>query len=226
MKQRLLIALLTVFVFGAGFGARMWTEADTPVPPAPTLGSEFINHDNGNKKPAPPTPTDRAKLVAEIEQLRPQIEAYRNRLDAIDAEFDHNFVEVLNPEQRKAYEANQAEYQKKRAERDAKAAKAPAPGPMTDEEIARARQRPFQIAFWRVSFGERLDSLTREYKLSPDQHETVRALLKARRDKFLSLVDSTQPPTFKLTTLLHSLPRLTDAGQGSTSAAPTAAPKK
>lgn len=219
MKQRLLIALLTVMVFAAGFVARMMTENDESMPPPPALGGEFVRPANGDaahaadKKTAPRPAFDRPKLVAEIEQLRPQIEAYRTRLDAIDAEFEKAFVAVLNPDQRKVYDQKQADYQKRRAERDAKAASAPTPPPLTDEEIAKLRQRPFEIAFWKVSYAGRLEQMVKDFKLDEKQRGEVAELLRARRDKFLALVDSTPPPTFKLSALVTSVQRLTDPNQ-------------
>lgn len=226
MKQRLLIALLTVLVFAAGFVARMMTENDESVPPPPALGGEFVRPANGDaahaadKKATPRSAFDRAKLVAEIEQLRPQIEAYRARLDAIDAEYDKAFVALLTPEQRKIYDQKLADYQKRRAERDAKAASAPPPPPLTDEEIAKLRQRPFEVAFWKVSYMGRLEQTVKDFKLDEKQRAQVADLLRARRDKFLAVVDSTPPPTFKLTALVTSVQRLTDPNQ------PAAAPAK
>lgn len=218
MKQRLLIALLTVLVFAAGFVARMMTENDETVPPPPALGGEFVRGNGdashgSDRKTAPKPAFDRAKLVAEIEQLRPQIETYRARLDAIDSEYDEAFVKVLDAEQKKIYDQKLADYHKRRAERDAKAASAPPPQPLTDEEIAKLRQRPFEVAFWKVSYTGRLEQTVKDYKLTPAQRDQVAALLRAKRDKFLALVDSTPPPTFKLTALVTSVQRLTDSNQ-------------
>ncbi len=227
MKQRLLIALLTVFVFAAGFVARMMTESDVSVPPPPALGSEFMRSTNGDathfteKKPAAKPAFDRAKLVAEIEALRPQIEAYRARLDAIDADYEKAFVRVLDSGQRRIYDQKLADYQKRRAERDAKAAAAPPPPPLTDEEIAKLRQRPFEVAFWKVSYTGRLEQMVKDYKLDATQREQVAKLLRGRRDSFLALVDSTPPPTFKLTALVTSVQRLAEPGQPSVAPTPS-----
>lgn len=211
MKQRLLIALLTILVFGAGFAARMWTEHDVPVPPAPVLGSEFV-HPSGDKK-APRPPIDRAKLVAEIEAVRPQIDAYRARLEQIDAEYDQAFVAILTPEQKKTYDTRVAEDRKKRAERESKAASAPPPGLLSDEEIAKLRQRPFESAFYKISFSGRLEQAVRDFGIDAKQQEQLRQLLLARRDKFIALVDSIPPPTFRLTYLINSIPRIADPAQ-------------
>jgi hypothetical protein len=212
MKQRLLIAFLTILVFGAGFAARMWTESEVAVPPAPALGSEFVHTQPGEKRP-PPRPVDRSKLIADIEQLRPQIEVYRTRLDEIEAEFEKGFVVLLTSQQRHVYDEKQAEYQKKKADRESRAASAPPQPPLTDEDIAKLRQRPFESAFYKISFSGRLDQTAKDYSLDPKQQEQLHQLFLTRREKFIALIDSTPPPTFRLTYLINSVQRLSDPGQ-------------
>jgi hypothetical protein len=221
MKQRLLIALLTILVFGAGFAARMWTEGEVAVPPAPTLGSEFVRPpaNAAEKKAAARPGYDRTKLIAEIEEVRPQIDAYRARVDGIDAEYEQGFTSLLNADQRKIYEAKQAEWQKKKADRESRAAAAPPPPPLTDEDIARLRQRPFESAFYKISFSGRLDQATKDYSLDPKQQQAVRDLLRARRDKFIALIDSTPPPTIRLTALVTSVQRLAEPAAATPSSA-------
>lgn len=207
MTQRLVIPLLAVVAFGAGFGARAWTEDDRPLPPPPVMGSEFLPP-SAEKKPAP-KPVDRAQLVAEIQKLRPQIDAYRAQIEAIDAEYEKAFLALLNPEQCAIHKAKDAEWRKARAERDAKAATA-ALSPLSDEEIAKLRQRPFETAFWKISFAGRLEQTTRDFKLDAAQQAKVRELLIDRRNKYIALVDSTPSPTFRLTSLAASVQRLAE----------------
>lgn len=207
--QRIVIPVLAVVAFGAGFGARMWTEGGRALPPPPSaLGAEFVR--GSVEKKSGPRPFDRAELVAEIERLRPQIDAYRTRVEALDAEFEQAFAKVLNDEQKCVYDEKQANAQKRHAQREAKIAAGPPPPPLSDEEIAKLRQRPFETAFWKISFVGRLEMLTRDYKLDAAQQTKVRDLLVARRDKFVALVDSTPSPTFKLTYLALSVQRLVD----------------
>ena len=225
MKQSLLVTLLTLLGFAAGFAARAWTGRDHPLPPPPAIGSEFLPGSNGEKKPAPRPAFNRAELIAEIERLRPQIDAYRARLEKLDEDYEKAFREILNPEQRQIYDAKLADNQKRRAEREAKEANSPPPPPLSDEEIAKLRQRPFEIAFGRVAFIGRLESTVTHYKLDARQTACVRELLLTRRDKFIALVDSTPPPTFKLSDLAASVQRLVDPAAAQT-AVPAAAPAK
>lgn len=209
MKQRLLVSLLTVLVFAAGFGARVWTEHEQPLPPPPVVGGEFTAPQAGEKKPAPNLgkPYNRAELVAEIEKLRPQVDAYRSQIDAIDNEYEQAFAKILNPEQRKIYDKKVAEMLKRRADREAKEASAPPP-PLSDEEIAKLRQRPFESVFWRVCTTAKLEQLTHDFKLDAEQQVRERELLFTRRDKFLALLDSTPVPTIRMTSLAPLVQRV------------------
>lgn len=217
--QRLLIAALTVLVFGAGFMARVWTEYSRPVPPPPVaLGSEFSRPPPpraANSKAAPRTPgrerdpaVNRAALIADIEKARPQIEAYRKRLDALDAEFDRELVAILTPEQREKFAARQKRYAERRTSREAR--EAADNTPLSDEQILRLQQIPLFNVLWAVTITTRLERLDRDLKLDEAQQGRARELLLARRDKFLALVDSAPPPTITLSLLATRTQKLAD----------------
>jgi len=210
MKQRVLIALLTAAVFAAGFAARSWTESRRPLPPPPAkLMSEFSpvpKLPGANAKNADQRPLNRAKLVAEIERLRPQIEAFRARMDRIDAEFDRDLAALLRPEQRERYAAQQ----KKWAERVAKGAAATAadPAPLSDEQIGRLQQRSLFNVLVMVAPTMKLEWIKRDVKLDESQQAPVRDLLQVRREKFLALIDSTPPPSITLSQLAPVVQKL------------------
>jgi hypothetical protein len=222
MKQRAIVALLTVLIFGAGFGAGLWSERHRPLPPPPApLMGEFTSAQPADKnvqaaekkaiQATAPKPYNRAQLVADIEKLRPQIDAYRAQLETLDRDFDAAFTQVLNPEQRQILDARRVRDQKRRADFESKALATPMP--LTEDEILRLRQRPFEIAFWKVSITGWLEQTTKDFKLDAAQQAAVRTLLLTRRDKFLALVDSIPPPTFKLTALAASIKPLIDPAQ-------------
>ncbi len=223
MKQRVIVALLTVLIFGAGFAGGLWTERHRPLPPPPAaLLGEFTNAQPPADKnaraaetiaaPNAPKPYNRAQLVADIEKLRPQIDAYRTRLQVIDRDFDAAFAVILNPEQRQIFDAKQARDQKRHADFESKALAAPQV-PLSEEEIVRLRQRPFEMAFWKVSVTGWLEQVAKDYKLDAQQQAAARQIVLTRREKFLALVDSTPPPTFKLTALATSIKPLMDPAQ-------------
>lgn len=213
MKQRLLIALLTVIGFAAGFGARMLTESGCKVPPPPAPGTEFVRTNatpaptdtTGEKKPVF-TEKDREKFVAEIEKVRPQIEAYHKRLDEIYEEFDRDFSTLLTPEQKAIFEAQQKRNAENRAKRAAK--EAAETGPLTDTQIEQLRRQPLWNALWAIAVTWRLDRITHDYKLTPDQVAKVHELLERRRQHFLELVDSTPPPSITYSELASRTQKL------------------
>lgn len=203
MTQRVFVALLTVLVFLAGFAARVWTEPRATVPPAPAvLTQEYarVTPPPGDSKGK--RQLDRAKLVSEIEKLRPQILAYTAQVDEINAEFDRQFMALLTPEQREKYIANQ----KKWTERDAKRLADRAP--LSDEDIQRAQDRPLAYVYYMVTVTPRLESLTKDYELDATQQTNARALLSLRRNKFIALIDATPHPSIRLSRLAPLIERV------------------
>ena len=202
MTQRLLVAFFTVVVFLAGYVARVWTEPRQTVPPAPAvLAQEFARtaSTNGKKRE-----NDRAKLCAEIEKVRPQIEAYSAQVAEIYAEFDRDFAKILNPQQLAKFEAYQKNHDaKRRAKFESERGK-----PASEEEINRARERPMSDVYRMVTVTPRLDTLSKDYELDPAQQATVRAMLTLRRAKFLALLDSTPPPAVQLNRLAPLIERM------------------
>lgn len=208
MTQRFFVALLTVAVFLAGYGARIWTEPRQTIPPAPAaLAKEYA-------RPATPAADkrndhalDRAKLVAEIQKARPQIEAFTAQVQEIEAEFDREFALLLNPPQREKFLANQ----KKWAERHAK--KLANREPLSDEDILREKERSMTYIYWQVTVTPRLESLMKEYKLDAAQNTSARALLALRRNKFTALYDATPHPSIRLSRLAPLIERVAPAAQ-------------
>lgn len=203
MTQRVFVALLTVAVFLAGYGARGFADRGRPVPPPPaTLTQEYARPAATPADAKNAQKFDRAKLLAEIEKLRPQIVAYTAQVAEIDAEFDRSFTALLLPPQKEKFAANQ----KKRAERDAK--KKADTKLLSDEDISRERDRPLSDIYWQVTVTPRLEWMTKEYALDASQQTNVRALLALRRNQFTALLDSTAHPTIRLSRLAPLVQRV------------------
>ena len=213
MKRRLVIAGLTASVFTLGYTTGRWVESTRPVPPPPApLMAEFSAKrtptpgDNRVPAPARPPAINRAQLAAEIERLRPQIESYRQHIDALDAAFDRDLAGILTPEQL----ANYTAAQKRRAERNAKGAAAAAAlvEPLTDDEIDQLRQRSLYGVLWNVAPSMKQDSLIKDLKLDAAQQAKTLDLLRLRREKFIAIVDSLPPPSILLSRLAPAAQRL------------------
>lgn len=203
MKQSVLVALLTVLGFAAGFGARVWTERAPAMPPPPRMGGEFAAKGGA---PEVKKPLDRAELVTEIEHLRPQIAAYSARIAELDAEFDHSFEALLNPDQRAQRDANQKKRAEKAAADESKASADPTP--LSDDQIDRLRQRPLYNVLRLISVGPKVEMLATEYKLDATQQARLHDVLATRREKFLDLLDSTPAPTIRLSALAPVVQKL------------------
>lgn len=211
MRQFLAIAGLSVLVFAAGYGVRIWVDDHRPLPPppAPFMGEFAV------PRPPPPAqkPFNRAELAAKIEAVRPQMEAYRTRIAAIDAEFERNLASVLTPEQRTRHAENLAR----------RANKAPKPEdtqPLTDEQITGLLQKPLMTMFRNITLQMKADDLNKELKLDSGQQDRVMEFLRRRREEFIALVDSVPPPSLTLMSLAPAAQRL-----GAPKADPAAAPK-
>ncbi|MFM8336846.1 MAG: hypothetical protein ACKODK_14920 [Opitutaceae bacterium] len=204
MSQRVFVALLTVGVFAAGYGARVLTEPAQPLPPAPpSLAREFTSPvAAGSAGERRQCQLDRARLVAEIQKLRPQIEAYNAQMQEIDAEFDREFIRLLREDQRERYLASQ----RKLAEREAK--RAGSREPLSDEEIFREQDRSMTWVYWKVTVTPRLEMLTRACQLDAAQQNDTRALLVLRRAKFMALFDSTPHLGIRLSGLAPLIERV------------------
>jgi hypothetical protein len=203
--QRVLVAVLTVLGFAAGFAARVWTESAPPMPPPPRLGGEFT------PKSAPPDakkPLNRADLIAEIQHVRPEIDAYRARTSEIDADFDRDFIGLLNPDQHDKYVADQKKHAARAAEGEAKAAADLTP--LSDDQIDRLRQRPLYGVLRMITVKPKVESLTADFKLDAAQQAKVEALLNSRREKFIALLDSTPPPSIRLSALAPVVQKLSE----------------
>lgn len=203
MTQRVFVAILTVMVFLAGYGVRMLGERGEPVPPPPAALARELST-------APRTPgdkskpeMDRAKIVAEIQKLRPQIEAYTAQVQEVYADFDRDFPLLLTPAQREKFLVNQ----KRRAEGAAKRLANRAL--LSDEELQRERDRPLTDIYRMVTVTPSLDWMTKEYALDSNQQAGVRQLLALRRNKFVALFDATPHPSIRFSRLASMIERVT-----------------
>ena len=203
MTQRVFVGLLTVVVFLAGYFTRSFTVRDEPVPPPPAaLARELAPARNSKDGGKSRHEIDRAKLTADIQKLRTQIDAYIAQVQEIDAEFDREFNALLNPKQREKRLA----YLKRRAEKVAKQIADRAP--LSDEAIAREQERPLTDIYWNVTVTPRLERLIKEYELTDEQQTKARALLSVRRNKFIALFDATPHPSLRLTRLAPMIERV------------------
>jgi hypothetical protein len=145
------------------------------------------------------TEAERERFAAEIEKTRPKIETYRKRVGEIYWGFDHDFGELLDPQQRAKWDAHLKKGADSRAERQAR--ETSQPGPLTDQQIEQLRREPLWNALGLIAVQWRMQKLTEEYHLTPDQQAKTLELLESRRQQFLQLLDSSEPPSLSYSEL-------------------------
>jgi hypothetical protein len=207
MKQRILIALLTIVVVAAGFFAGRWAERNScKIPKPPRLLGELSpqKQDDSGVQPKPPK-VNVAGLAAEIERLRPQVAHFRERMLELDREMDGEILAILNPAQRQIFEGLIKKYAAIREKEDAALQ---TDRPLTTQEIVRLQQDPLYKMLEIVVVPMRLEWSIHDLGLDPAQQEQIRKILEGRRQKFLELVDSSPPPSLKLSKLVPIAQRL------------------
>ena len=101
MRTPLALALLTAAGFGVGLGAGYWlARTCRPMPPPASVFSEFRAITRAGPSLASARPELWREINAELEKLRPEMDAFRKKIDAIDGEFYAQFETILKPEQR------------------------------------------------------------------------------------------------------------------------------
>lgn len=211
MRQKLLVFMLVLAVLTAGVLAGVWIERQRPVPPPPSKLMAELTIPATKLVPAHQAmllklrpAVNRAELSDAIATIKPQIEAYRKKVGVIDDEFEAALTQLLNPDQRVAY----ARAQQKLAERQARQGMVDPPPPLTTDAILALQDRPAYSVVNMIVIDLKLDWLTRELALNPEQAARVRALLQQRRERFIALVDATPPPSLMLSDLATVAQRL------------------
>jgi len=153
-----------------------------------------------------PQPVNRAQLLEQIDAIRPQMEAFRTRVNEIYAEFDRDIDTVLSPDQQALYE------ERFRSQRGLMGPGGPsaADKPLSDEKIEQLLQRPFRTLAFFVVIPMTLDRMSTELKLDDAQRGKVKDLLRVRREKFIELVDSSPPLSLMLSRLAPIAQRLAE----------------
>jgi hypothetical protein len=221
MKQRLLVLLLVLAVLGAGLAAGMWIERQRPVPPPPAKLMAELSMPATRLIPAAQMrliklqpAVNRAELSHAIAEIKPQIEAYRAKIEGIETTFETGLDAILTPAQSEAYAAAHREL----AGRQVQTTKLDPAPPLSTETILALQNRPAYSVLNMVVIDLKLDWLTNKLSLAPAQTDQVRELLRQRRDSFIALVDATPPPSLMLSDLATVAQRLVTPAQAMTPA--------
>ncbi|PAW78435.1 MAG: hypothetical protein B9S32_07885 [Verrucomicrobia bacterium Tous-C9LFEB] len=200
MKDTLRIFLLTLAVFAIGFGTGIWTQRRHHPMPPPPFGAleEFSPHrppwGGREGKRFQMSEEKIAAIKAEMEKIRPEVEAFQTKLKAIDTDFRTKLEAMLTPEQRKLLPTLPEPGQRGFGHGPEGRGPGPFAGPLEGLAI-------FTI------IKPALDHMSEELKLTAAQQVTLKTLLLERRQKFLDLVDAVPPPSLKLGRLMFPPPQ-------------------
>ena len=209
MRERVLAALLTAVVFAIGFGAGVWEDRHRPFPRPP---GGVLNEFAFGRGPSghAPQPVNRAQLIEQIDSIRPQMEAFRERINEIYSEFDRDVDTVLTPDQRAHYEKH---FRAQRSFAPSHPPPADNDRPLSDEQIEQLLQRPFRSLAFLVVVPMTLDRMSTELNLDDSQRQKVKDFLRVRREKFIELVDGSPPLSLMLSRLAPMAQRLSEPGK-------------
>lgn len=193
MRDSLRVILITVALFLAGLLVGIWTQKVRPLPPPPfgpmsEFGGQSLPGFQGPPAGLPPwmqnspnvPPPNPEEIRRRMAILEPQFEAFRKNVDAIEQQFRSSFEAILNPEQKhrfgviKARIANLPDL-------------LPGCGPIMG---------PVFVSM--VIYRPLLEHFTEDLGLDDKQQKQLRDLLIDRRNKLITLLDETPPPSFKL----------------------------
>ena len=204
MRRFASIVIVTAAAFAVGALAGRWYESRRPLPPPPGsfMGEFGPRRSAGGRPPAPPI--SRADFVAEVERVRPQIEAFRKGLEDIEEQFQRDLDGILTPQQRTL----NVERLKRRAEARS-AADARRKG---EEGLMHLAQVPNMVLLRMVTLQMGYEYLDRDLNFDAAQKEKVFDLLRARRGRMLAFIDGHPPPSVRLMYLAPYAQRLAPPG--------------
>jgi hypothetical protein len=193
MKERLQIVVATMAVFLCGLLVGVWTQRTPPIPPPPMRVMGEFRRPYGEMFPSwlgegsGETPMNPAEMQSKIAALRPQFEAFHDKVRTIERTFRSQFEQILKPDQ-KAHLLDLIAKHDRRW-----------PGVLPG--CAGEMGHPFVTM---VIYRPVLERLTAKLSLDETQQAQLTALLIKRREQLLDLVDSTPPPSFQLGSMVPS----------------------
>lgn len=206
MKEQLQVVVLTIVVFGAGLLTGVWTQRSRPVPPPPmAVMGEFHGLPH-----LPPwggamgtmrwmARGNRQEIARRLAQLRPQFEAFRSKVEAIQDDYHKSLEAILTPAQQAKLAARPLPPKPPELPALPPDLPEPPPGmpgpppgmPGPSEELG----GPF---VGMIIYQPVLQFMAGYLDLNPGQREQLKQLLIKRRQNLLDLVDATPPPSLML----------------------------
>ena len=223
MKENLSTIIITVLLFMGGLLTGIWTQKTRPLPPPPMQPWGEFRHGEAHREEADRQRPDRSDphhqqmremMEQKMASLKPEFEAFHEKMKAIDDSFHKKLLTILNPEQKQKVEEfrNKArqEQQKPRGEDQP-----PGRPDFQQSQGGPPHNNPPQPPPGGPPGGEEnpllgmilikptLEDMTEVLKLDSKQQAELKTILVERRSDLLNLVDKTPPPTIKLGRLIR-----------------------
>jgi hypothetical protein len=197
MNKKLPFILTTLIGFIVGTATGMWITRTPPIPAPPaSILEEIKEAPLGSDAPAPTAIAATADNQAAYAKIRDEMDDFKRKVDAIKASLRTEMDALLTDEQR--------EIAQRTRERPAPPPPAAASGSgqaLPARPTARNFYEGFDSTITIIMVPYSLERLDSNLRFTPGQKAAVHRLLIERRAKFLDLVDTTPPPSFKLINL-------------------------
>jgi len=194
--NKILFSILTTLIgFAVGILAGVWMTRTPPIP-APPAGilDEVRDAPLGSTTAA--TSADTADNQAAYQKIRAEMDDFRKKVDAIKSTLRDEMDPLLTSEQRALVKTWPE--RPPAVPTPAPAATATAAQTLPAAPKARNFYEGFDATITIIMVPYSLERLDSRLHFTPEQKTAVRQLLLERRAKFLDLVDTTPPPSFKL----------------------------
>lgn len=218
MKKVLLLILLTATAFAAGLAAGLWSVRHCSAVPRPptSLFSEFwdVTRPGSTLQALVKSRPELACTVnCELEKLRPDIDAFRQKMRAIETDFRTQVDAMLRTDQQARFAALHKRHDPTRrllkestratpAPQEVASAPSAAPAqptsPARDTKVTRMYFDSIEAITAIVCTSYTLERYACALQLDATQKQQLLDLLHTRRDRFIQLVDTESPPSMKL----------------------------
>ncbi|MFZ5806300.1 MAG: hypothetical protein ACOY3I_03720 [Verrucomicrobiota bacterium] len=208
MKDQIKVAIITILIFISGLVIGIWTQRGQQIPPPPPFGPMAEWEHGGPGGPdfghperresfdrghlPPPMPPEHMKAMrAKMEQMKPQMEEFQKKLEAIRENNKNKMLEILREDQKTKFN----EIQNRRDQ-------------MVDRTMKGKLQMPFgkggmspmvkHFEFLStIIYKPLLDRMSEELNLDDAQKKTFEHILVQRRQDVLNLIDTMPLPSME-----------------------------
>ena len=194
MRDKLSVIIITVVIFVGGLVTGIWTQKVRPSPP-PRI--PFFGELIGGRF-QPPTPEEIEQMDKKMENLRPQMEAYRKKMSAMENDFREKIRNVLREEQRPRWDAL-VEKQKEMDNMFLSMGREGNGSRRRHDGFPGSFREPMLLDFMGIIiYKPMLEKLSKELSLDSGQIPRIEEIIREYRQKIIQFVDENPPPSLSI----------------------------